>query len=149
MGRGGALMLSSPESLCWCPAPGTSVMECISMWWDWKSHDGSAEDSVGNSLVHNSKGRLSVSVPQYRSDWILFYRNVRAISTARLNVSPRLHLRPIDVVVCDGPWRDLILESASCLDAFSTYPVQTLLPGGAPRRDNRYTGGLSSTVLSY
>ena len=78
-----------------------------------------------------------------------FYRNVRAISTARLNVSPRLHLRPIDVVVCDGPWRDLILESASCLDAFSTYPVQTLLPGGAPRRDNRYTGGLSSTVLSY
>ena len=27
----------------------------------------------------------------------------RAISTARLNVSPRLHLRPIDVVVYDGP----------------------------------------------
>ena len=27
----------------------------------------------------------------------------RAISTARLNVSPRLHLRPIDVVVSDGP----------------------------------------------
>ena len=46
-------------------------------------------------------------------------------------------------------WRDLILEMASCLDAFSTYPNQTLLPGGAPRRDNRYTGGLSSTVLSY
>ena len=57
---------------------------------------------------------------------------LRAISTARLNVSPRLHLRPIDVVVCDGPRRDLISESASCLDAFSTYPVQTRLPGGAP-----------------
>ena len=27
----------------------------------------------------------------------------RAISTARLNVSPRSHLRPIDVVVSDGP----------------------------------------------
>jgi hypothetical protein len=27
----------------------------------------------------------------------------RAISTARLNVSPRLHLRPIDVIVYDGP----------------------------------------------
>ena len=27
----------------------------------------------------------------------------RAISIARLNVSPRLHLRPIDVVVYDGP----------------------------------------------
>ena len=56
----------------------------------------------------------------------------RAISTARLNMSPCLHLRPIDVVVCDGPRRDLISESASCLDAFSTYPVQTRLPGGAP-----------------
>ena len=61
-----------------------------------------------------------------------FYRNVRAISTARLNASPRLHLRPIDVVVCDGPWRDLISEPASCLDAFSTYPAQTRLPGCAP-----------------
>ena len=73
----------------------------------------------------------------------------RAISTARLNVSPRLHLRPIDVVVCDGPWRDLILKLASCLDAFSTYPTQTRLPGCAPRRNNRHTGGLSNTVLSY
>ena len=27
----------------------------------------------------------------------------RAISIARLNASPRLHLRPIDVVVSDGP----------------------------------------------
>ncbi len=27
----------------------------------------------------------------------------RAISTARLNASPRLHLRPIDVIVSDGP----------------------------------------------
>ena len=76
-------------------------------------------------------------------------RNFRAISTARLSASPHLHLRPIDVVVCDGPWRDLILEPASCLDAFSTYPAQTRLPGCAPRRDNRCTGGLSNTVLSY
>ena len=83
--------------------------------------------------------------------WLILFllRNVRAISTARLNVSPRLHLRPIDVVVCDGPWRDLISEPASCLDAFSTYPAQTRLPGGAPARNNRCTGGLSSTVLSY
>ena len=73
----------------------------------------------------------------------------RAISTARLNMSPCLHLRPINVVVCDGPWRDLILEPASCLDAFSTYPAQTPLPGCAPARDNRCTGGLSGTVLSY
>ena len=31
----------------------------------------------------------------------------RAISTARLNVSPRLHLRPIDVVVFDGPYDEI------------------------------------------
>ena len=59
-------------------------------------------------------------------------RNVRAISIARLSMSPCVHLQPIDVVVFDGPQRDLILEPASCLDAFSTYPAQTLLPGGAP-----------------
>ncbi len=55
---------------------------------------------------------------------------VRAISTARLCASPRLHLRPIYVVVSDGPIGDLIL-GASCLDAFSTYPVRTRIPGGA------------------
>ena len=43
-----------------------------------------------------------------------------------------MHLQPIDVVVFDGPDGDLILRGASCLDAFSTYPGQTRLPGGAP-----------------
>ena len=63
---------------------------------------------------------------------VSFSTELRAISTARLSMSPCLHLRPIDVVVCDGPLRDLILKLASCLDAFSTYPTQTLLPGSAP-----------------
>ena len=36
------------------------------------------------------------------------YRSLRAISTARLNVSPRLHLRPIDVVVSDGPHFEIL-----------------------------------------
>ena len=56
----------------------------------------------------------------------------RVISTARLNVSPRLHLPPIDVVVFNDPQGDLILWLASRLDAFSAYPYQTRLPGGAP-----------------
>ena len=90
---------------------------------------------------------LQTSFPSFRTETVkcssnepltarrflfLFLRNFRAISTARLSMSPCLHLRPIDVVVCDGPLRDLILKLASCLDAFSTYPTQTLLPGGAP-----------------
>ena len=56
----------------------------------------------------------------------------RVISTARLRVSPRFDLPPIDVVVFNDPQGDLILWLASRLDAFSAYPYQTQLPGGAP-----------------
>ena len=54
------------------------------------------------------------------------------ISTARLHVSPRFDLPPIDVVVFNDPQGNLILWLASRLDAFSAYPYQTRLPGGAP-----------------
>ena len=91
--------------------------------WRKRVHTGVADpcESVAQ--------RASLSA---RLVFVSFLRNFRAISTARLSMSPCLHLRPIDVVVCDGPLRDLILKLASCLDAFSTYPTQTLLPGGAP-----------------
>src|SRR5579863_10141663 len=49
----------------------------------------------------------------------------RAISTGQLRGLPRFHLRPIDVVVCDGSRRDLVLRRVSRLDAFSGYPVRT------------------------
>ena len=57
---------------------------------------------------------------------------LRVISTARLSMSPCLHLPPIYVVVYNDPQGDLILWLASRLDAFSAYPYQTQLPGGAP-----------------
>ena len=60
------------------------------------------------------------------------YESFRVISTARLNASPRLHLRPIYVVVFNDPHGDLILRLASRLDAFSAYPYPTRIPGGAP-----------------
>ena len=61
----------------------------------------------------------------------------RPISTGRLNALPRLHLRPIDLVVYEGsypvdPVGELILGSASRLDAFSGYPVRTWLTSSAP-----------------
>ena len=59
-------------------------------------------------------------------------RKVRAISTARLNASRRLHLQPIDVVVSHGPPRVLIPGPASRLDAFSAYPFRAWLPCHAP-----------------
>ena len=50
--------------------------------------------------VHKSRPCfLSLLLPEE----ISFTGMHRAISTARLHGSPRFHLRPIDVVVCDGP----------------------------------------------
>jgi hypothetical protein len=44
--------------------------------------------------------------------------NFRAISTARLNVSPRVHLRPIKVVVSDRPMRNSNLADGFALRCF-------------------------------
>src|ERR1039458_5358494 len=54
----------------------------------------------------------------------------RPISTGQLRALQRFHLRPINPVVCWGPYRvnpegDLILRRASRLDAFSGYPFRT------------------------
>lgn len=76
-------------------------------------------------------------------------RVFRVISTARLNASPRSHLRPIDVVFFDDPRR--ISHHG---EGFALRCVQRLSsPRAATRRydwrHNRYTGGASNTVLSY
>ena len=78
----------------------------------------------------------------------------RSISTGKLNVLPRLHRRPINVVVSNGPLGgypqgDLVLRLASRLDAFSGYPLRTWLPCDCHWRDNRNTRGSSIPVLSY
>ena len=76
-------------------------------------------------------------------------RSARAISAARLNVSPRSHLRPIDVVVCDGPPRRPHLGAG-----FALRCIQRLSPPDAATRPcawrrNRHTVGPSNPVLSY
>ena len=53
----------------------------------------------------------------FRADW--------AISTGQLRTLPRVHTRPIDVMVYHGPRGDLVLRWVSRLDAFSGYPVRT------------------------
>ena len=72
------------------------------------------------------------SLPCYISRAYSAQESFRVISTARLRTSPPVHLPPIDVVVFNDPKGDLILRLASCLDAFSTYPYPTRLPGRAP-----------------
>ena len=76
-------------------------------------------------------------------------RSLRAISSARLNVSPRLHLRPIDVLVSHDPYRRPNLEAGfalRCLQRLSRPNAATRRCGW---RHNRCTGGSSAPVLSY
>src|SRR5258708_16797310 len=58
------------------------------------------------------------------------------MSTGQLKGLLLFHLRPINLVVYQGPYPvnpvgDLILELASHLDAFSAYPNRPWLPGAA------------------
>ena len=60
----------------------------------------------------------------------------RTISTGHLNMLPCVQLPPINLVVYKGPYSlkamgNLILRTASRLDAFSVYPFRTWLPCGA------------------
>jgi hypothetical protein len=87
----------------------------------------------------------------------------RPISTGQLHTSPCFHFRPINLVVCEGPYPvdpvgDLISRRASHLDAFSAYPCRTWLTSRAagattgtpevrPPRSSRTRG--SSSQISY
>jgi hypothetical protein len=87
----------------------------------------------------------------------------RPISTGRLNTSPCVHLRPINLVVYQGPYPldavgDLISERVSRLDAFSAYLFRrsqtSRAPGGTtgtrelrPSRSSRTRD--SSPQISY
>ena len=60
----------------------------------------------------------------------------RLISTGPLHSSQNFHSQPIYLIVSEVSYclrkGNLTLRGASCLDAFSTYPGQTRIPGGAP-----------------
>ena len=87
----------------------------------------------------------------------------RPISTGRLNTSPCVHLRPINLVVYQGPYPvnpvgDLISRRVSRLDAFSAYLFRrsqtSHAPGGTtgtrelrPSRSSRTRD--SSPQISY
>ncbi len=59
-----------------------------------------------------------------------FWLSPRSISIRQLHMSPCFHLEPIYLIISEGSYLlkvmgNLILRGASCLDAFSTYPVHT------------------------
>ena len=73
----------------------------------------------------------------------------RSISTARLNTLPCLYLRPIHVVVSDGPSGSPHLERGFPLRCFQWLSFPNVATRRCRWRDNRYTRGSSIPVLSY
>ncbi len=109
------------------------------------SHDfRSAADCSGGGPVRRKASPLTEArLPLDRN------QACRAISTGQLNASPRLHLRPIDVVVCHGPQGRPGFEGGfplRCLQRLSCPHIATLHCRG---RDNRSTSGAFTPVLSY
>ncbi len=97
------------------------------------------------SNIFVNRASFSASFPEGKGH----YTELRAISTARLNASPRLHLRPINVVVFNGPLTRSYLGVGFVLRCFQHLSNPDAATRLCPWRDNRHTGGLSSTVLSY
>ena len=121
MGRGGPPRYSHHASLD------------MSLTW-YRKKDTRNRDRLARAIIH-----VTLQVTQ----------SFRAISTARLNASLRLHLRPIDVVVSHDPYRKSHLEvgfALRCFQRLSRPNAATLRCGW---RHNRYTGGSSIPVLSY
>src|SRR5688572_3684114 len=78
----------------------------------------------------------------------------RLISTSQLNVSLRLHIWPIDLVIFQESLGALWLGRSHLVEGFTLRCIQRFsLPDVATRRchwrDNRYTRGPSNPVLSY
>src|SRR5437660_9928546 len=85
---------------------------------------------------------------------IIYGQASRLISIGKLNASPRLHTRPIDLVIFQEPLEALRPGRSHLVEGFTLRCLQRFsLPDVATRRyrwrDNRYTRGPSIPVLSY
>ena len=105
--------------------------------------------SIGRQGGMRGAGASTRTAPGPRDRGAGRQASARAISAARLNVSQRSHLRPINVVVSDGPQGRPHLG-----DGFALRCLQRLsAPDAATRlcawRRNRHTVGPSVPVLSY
>jgi len=73
----------------------------------------------------------------------------RPISTTRLNTLPCVHLSPINVLVSDGPDVRVYLEVGFALRCFQRLSDPNIATQRCRWRDNWYTRGSSTPVLSY
>ena len=81
-------------------------------------------------------------------------QTARAISSARLKRLPSVHLRPINLVVSQGPSGILRSRSVHLGEGFPLRCFQRLSPrdiatGRCPWRDSPYKSGRFVSVLSY
>jgi hypothetical protein len=88
--------------------------------WPPETVQGSRGGGLPGEHLQNSRAACSV----------LYKSSPRTISTGLLNTLLRLHIQPINLVVCQDPYSlkgmgELISRQASRLDAFSGYPNQT------------------------
>ena len=122
----------------------TGASQCF---WDWPAQGAAtAGSSFGKHAASGAAG-LSATVftdTDHGSDQVN-----RAISTGRLNASPRLHPRPIDVVVFHGPQGRSRFKGGfplRCLQRLSRPYIAML---HCRWRDNSSTRGTFIPVLSY
>jgi hypothetical protein len=83
---------------------------------------------------------------RFKVEWV--------ISTARLNVLPRVHLPPINVVFFDDPLSSeeegkIRLVVGFVLRCFQRLSLPNIATLRCPWRNNRHTSGSSTPVLSY
>ncbi len=137
MGRGGSHALSPPLSLFLlrapagsCPAHGAVWPGAIDRTRDVRPFpNGSFLRSVGlrRSPRRCPFSRGSVTLCGRSPAWKAFGLLVALGSRRR-----RLSTCALSTSSSSTALRDLISGGASCLDAFSTYPCQTRIPGSAP-----------------
>ena len=138
MGRGGTLTLSPPDfSLFTAPASAGRCFVKDSAMKEAYTVNPDLTILPIQSAGSRVTGGFSISfvTPSF---WLFFLRGLASRKGFGLLVS--LGCRRYRLCTCDLStssslttlYGDLILRGASCLDAFSTYPCQTRLPGGAP-----------------
>ena len=125
------------------------VRDGIGFWAHRSNHQTGAGQDVRQAMERQPSGCAGLSVFVSRT-WIMRAIKLdRAISTGKLNASPRLHTQPINVVVFHGSQGSTRFEVGfplRCLQRLSRPYVATLHCGW---RHNSSTRGTFIPVLSY
>ena len=112
-------------------------------------HNSSKQPPCSNSQKRSRTLDVCSRGQPHRITFLRGKKSLRAISTARLNMLPCLHLQPINVVVYNDPQGKSNLVVGFALRCFQRLSRPDADTQRCPWRNNRYTGGRSITVLSY